>query len=366
MFDNRKRLLTLLLLAALILSFFTLSISSSDSIRTSARSAALYEPETKKFVYEKNSRERLGMASTTKIMTALIALENLSPNEPVEIDKRAVGIEGSSVYLAEGEIMTAVDLVYSLLLQSANDAAAALAYRIAGTIEDFAHLMNEKAREIGLYDTNFTNPHGLDGKEHYTTARDLAVLSAEALSNTDFLNIASTRTKKIQTNLKDRTLVNHNKMLASYKGCIGVKTGYTKKCGRCLVSAAERDGLRLISVTINAPDDWRDHTKMLDYGYSTLEARYLCAPFDYSFSLPVLNTKEKVLVTNTEGLKIICKKSDRKVTEKIELSRYFTPPISKGDKLGSVVFTIGGKTVGRVDLVAENGIKTQKRKNFKI
>lgn len=268
MLDNRNRFFIILLLLALTFSVFTVFVYSGNVPSVSAKSAALYEPSTKSFLYTKNENQRLPMASTTKIMTALLAIENLDPEEIIEIDERAVGIEGSSVYLKSGEAMRAIDLVYSLLLQSANDAAAALALRISGSIEDFAILMNEKAESLGLFDTSFKNPHGLDEDGHYTTAHDLAILTAAALENETFKTITSTYKKTLVSSDMQRLVVNHNKLLKSYDGCIGVKTGYTKKSGRCLSSAAERGGEVLVAITINAPDDWRDHKVMLDYGWS--------------------------------------------------------------------------------------------------
>ena len=183
MYDNRKKLLIILLISALIFSFFTLYISSEEPFSVSADSAAVYLPEPDRFIYLKNENERRGMASTTKIMTALIAIEALDEDEEITVGSESCGIDGSSLYLRPGEVMNSLDLIYALLLQSANDAACALAYRIAGGIEEFAHLMNKKAEELGLSETHYSNPHGLDDKEHYTTARDLAILSATALKN---------------------------------------------------------------------------------------------------------------------------------------------------------------------------------------
>ena len=268
MYDNKKKLLTLLIFAAVIFSLFTIYIYSADAVRLSARSAVLYEPSSESFLYTKNANARLPMASTTKIMTALIALERLAPDAIIEIPKAAVGIEGSSLYLEEGELISAEDLIYGLMLGSANDAAAAIAIEISGSVEEFSALMNERAEEMQLKDTSFKNPHGLDAEGHYTTAHDLAIIAAEALKNEDFKRISSSYKKDIETSLKTRVVVNHNKLLKSYDGCIGVKTGYTKKSGRSLVSAAVREGITLIAVTINAPDDWRDHKSLLDYGFN--------------------------------------------------------------------------------------------------
>ena len=365
MYDNRKRFFILLLVLVFIFSFFTIYVSSEQKIKISAKSAALYEPETKKFLYTKNENERLGMASTTKIMTALIAIECLDLNEDIAVDSRAVGIEGSSIYLEHGEIMNALDLIYALLLQSANDAAAALAYKIADSIEGFAALMNQRAAELGLCDTHFTNPHGLDEKEHFTTAHDLALLSAEALSNEVFREITSTYKHEVESSNKKRLLVNHNKMLKSYDGCIGVKTGYTTRSGRCLVSAAEKNELTMISVTIDAPDDWRDHTTLLDYGYSLLEKRKLASSGEISFEIPILSGNEKsVRVSNTDELKVILDKSNTPVEKHIMLSRFFSAPVSEGDILGTVTFTRDGEEIASIPLRAEKTIEQAKRKKF--
>ena len=363
MYDNRKRFLILLLLLVLVFSLFTVYISSEQKITVSAKSAALYEPETKRFLYTKNSKERLGMASTTKIMTALIALETLDLNENIAVDSRAVGIEGSSIYLKSGEIMNALDLIYALLLQSANDAALALAYRIADSIENFANLMNQKVKELGLTDTHFTNPHGLDEKEHYTSAHDLAIISAEALNNDIFREITSTYKREVESSDTKRLLVNHNKMLKSYDGCIGVKTGYTTRSGRCLVSAAEREGLTMISVTIDAPDDWRDHTQMLNYGYSALEKRTLASAGEFNYEIPVTSgIQNTVRVSNAEELKLILNKSDPEIQSHVKLSRYFSAPISKGDVLGTIIFTKGGVQIATLPLCADGSVEKEKEK----
>lgn len=367
MYDNRSRIIVFIVVLTLIFSLFTVFISSESTPSVSARAAALYEPETKRFLYTKNSDEKLGMASTTKIMTALLALEILEPTENILVDDRAVGIEGSSIYLRSGEIMNALDLIYAVLLQSANDAAAALAYRISGSIEAFAELMNQKARELGLKDTNFTNPHGLDDKNHYTTAHDLAIISASALQNIDFKKISSTYKKEVQSSETTRLLVNHNKMLKMYDGCIGVKTGYTKKSGRCLVSAAEKDFLTMICVTINAPDDWNDHTRMLDYGYSLLEAKMLASEGDFKYTIPVVNgSKDVVTVSNKEEIKKIFQKNDSDIKSYVKLSHYVAAPIKEGDILGTVIFTKNGVTIASLNLYASENIDIiqQKKSRF--
>ncbi len=363
MFQNKTKILLFLLILTLIFSLFTIYISSEGGFQLSARAAVLYEPETESFLYEKNGDERLAMASTTKIMTALVAIECLAPDKVIEIDKRAVGVEGSSAYLSEGELISAYDLIACLMLSSANDAAEALAYEIAGGIEEFAKMMNDRAQSIGLKNTSFKNPHGLDEDGHYTTARDLARLTAEALSNDTFKEISSSYKKVVYSSETARTLVNHNKMLKSYDGCVGVKTGYTKSSGRSLVSAAERDGLTMISVTINAPDDWRDHKKLLDLGYSLLRSDVLAEVGSFSYDIPVLDgLADTARISNREGFKLILPKNDEEIVTHVRLSRYFCAPIREGDILGTVIFTKGGVEVGRIYLTAEENIEKTKRK----
>ncbi len=270
--NPKERILSAIIFIAILLFIYAFAVSSAAEPTVSARAAVLYEPTEKSFLFEKNADTRLPMASTTKIMTALIAIEKLSPDAEITIMPEACGIEGSSLYLKPGEILTASDLITGMMLRSANDAAAALAYEISGSIEGFATLMNERAAAMGLTDTSFCNPHGLDGKEHYTTARELAFISAEAMNNPAFKAIVSTKSCTITNSDGYRRLVtNHNKLLSLYEGATGIKTGYTKKSGRCLVGAAEKDGISLISVTINAPDDWNDHAKMFNYGFSILK-----------------------------------------------------------------------------------------------
>lgn len=268
--DNREKIFAILITAALIFSLFTIFVYSAqrNEIKISAKAAALLDTDNDTFLYRKNENTRLSMASTTKIMTAIVAIENAELDKTVAVDDRAIGIEGSSIYLKKGEELTVMSLLYALMLRSANDAAAALAYEISGSIEDFSSLMNDKVRELGLTDTNFENPHGLDSANHYTTAHDLAIIASYALKNSIFKEISSTKKIEIESSYETRLLVNHNKLLSMYDGCIGVKTGYTKKSGRSLVSAATRGDKTLVCVTINAPDDWNDHKKLLDFGFT--------------------------------------------------------------------------------------------------
>jgi D-alanyl-D-alanine carboxypeptidase len=366
--QNRNNILLItLLFACSLFALFTVMVYSTSDLATSARAAALYEPETRTFIYEKNQNKRLSMASTTKIMTALVALENSQLSRTVKIDNRAVGVEGSSLYLKEGEELSMEDLLYALLLRSANDAALAIAYDISGSVENFARLMNEKAYELGAIDTNFKNPHGLDDAEHYTTAHDLALISAAALENPDFLRICSTykRTVKNSEGLA-RLLVNHNKLLSLYDGAIGVKTGFTKQCGRCLVGAAERDGLRLISVTIDAPNDWCDHANMLDFGFERYESRLLASKNEFSYEISVLDSQEgaRVRVSNPEALRRVMAKSASNITADVCLPRYASAPIREGEVLGTVNFLQDGEIIASLELKAERAVEKTKRKGI--
>ena len=366
--SNINLYIILLIIVALIFSFLTIYAfghETSTDISLSANSAVLYQPENDIFLYSKSADTKMPMASTTKIMTALVALDGTSLQDTVIIDERAVGVEGSSAYLKAGEVLTIEELLYALLLQSANDAAVAIACHVAGDVDAFALLMNEKAKDLGLSCTNFTNPHGLDDKEHYTTARELAIITAEAMKNESFRKITSTYKKTFSAEDRTRTYVNHNKMLLNYEGCIGVKTGYTQRSGRCLVVAAERNGLEFISVTLDAPNDWSDHTKLLDYGYDTLERIDLAKVDEYCYNVPIINgDKESILVTNDKDISIIVEKGDRSLNKHIKLIRYAVAPISEGDVLGEIIFTIDGKEVDRCNLIARENAGSNEKKSL--
>ena len=352
--ENRNKWIILLIISSLLFSLFTIYIYSSGKLPSvSARAAVLYEPETKQFLYEKNSTARLPMASTTKIMTALVAIEELPTDRLVTATEDAVGIEGSSIYLSVGESMTVSDLLYALLLQSANDAATLLALETSGSISAFADKMNERARALGLRDTSFKNPHGLDEEGHYTSATDLAIIAAEAMKNPIFKEISSTKRKTVQSSERERLLINHNKLLSSYEGCIGGKTGYTKKSGRSLVSAATRDGLTFICVTINDPNDWKDHKSLFDFGYSTLESRQLALPGEYAYKIPVLDgERDYLFVTNTDAAHVITEVGAKRIEKQIKISRYTAAPVNKNDVLGTVVFKMDGQIIAEIKLIA--------------
>ncbi len=368
--NNLNIYLTVILIAATLFSLLTIYASSTApearrSLHLSARSATLYEPETKTFLYKNKENLRLPMASTTKIMPALVAIENAALEDIVTVSANAAAVEGSKAYFSVGEEATLEEMLYALMLGSANDAAIAIAEHIAGGVDDFAVLMNKKAESIGLADTSFSNPHGLDADDHYTTAHDLALLAAEYLKNPILKSISSTYKKTFSVGLRTKTYVNHNKLLRLYDGSVGMKTGFTKKSGRCLVGAAERDGLTFITVTLDAPNDWSDHRDMLNYGYDTLEKICFAKPGEYSYQISMLGSEAgTVTVENTEGLEMIVNKDEHKIEEFIKLSRFATAPVKEGDILGKVIFTLDGEAVGEVDLKALSSVDIKKGESF--
>ncbi len=357
---RKIRFISLFLATALILCLFCANVSALD---VSAKSAIMIETETGRVLYEKDAYTRRPMASTTKIMTALVAIESGDISREIVVDAAATGIEGSSIYLKAGDKITLEALIWALMLESANDAAAAIAIGVAGSIEAFAEMMNEKASELGLCDTHFTNPHGLSDDDHYTTAHDLARISAAALENNTFRSIVSTDKYRIEYGESVRSLHNHNKMLHIYDGAIGVKTGFTKASGRCLVSAAERDGMTLIAVTLGAPDDWADHTAMLDLGFASVHRVSLIEPYQSVFISPCIGSEsEEVTIKNREALSLILPTDMGNITRRIILPRYFWAPVKEGDIVGKIEFYSDGEKLGEVALYAE---ETAERVEYK-
>lgn len=255
-----KQTITILLVLALL----AIPVQAAQPPSVTANSAVLYDPETGEVLWAHNADARALIASTTKIMTAFLVVQVCPLEQMVCVPREAVGVEGSSMYLKAGERIRVRELLLGLMLASGNDAAVALAVHTAGSVENFVKLMNWEAERLHLENTCYANPHGLDAENNYSTARELAQLTASALQNPAFADLVRTK----QATAAGRMLTNHNKLLWRYEGCIGVKTGFTKAAGRILVSAAQRDGRRLIVVTIGDANDWHDHAALLDYGFS--------------------------------------------------------------------------------------------------
>ena len=312
----------------------------------SANSAILTDAQTGRVLYEKNADSRGLIASTTKIMTALIVCEQCNVLDRMRIPKEAVGIEGSSLYLREGEVLTVQELLYGLMLHSGNDAAVALAIYCGGTLEGFVQLMNDKVHRLGLADTHFENPHGLDGPDHYSTARDMAKLTVYAMKNPIFAKTVSTKAVRVG----ERHLTNHNKLLWRVEGADGVKTGYTKAAGRILVSSATRNDRRLVAVTMNDPNDWRDHAELLEKGFS-----------EYTLSC-VISVGQRVGTVAIAGGEAECvellAQNDFSFplseNEKIEVvlphPKFVYAPVVKGQDAGFAYVCLGGEPVGKINV----------------
>ncbi|EXX88256.1 peptidase M15, partial [Paenibacillus darwinianus] len=271
--DMMRRTIAYLLAAGLLASAVSAPGGASarpSSISTNARAAALIDVESGRILYSSRGNERMKIASLTKIMTAIVAIEHGKLSDAVRTSRRASGKEGSSIYLKVGEEMSLQNMLYGLMLRSGNDAATAIAEHVGGSEEGFVFLMNKKAEMLGLDHTRFMNPHGLDQPDHYSSANDLAKLTAYALRNGVFRDIVKTRVKTAPNpnDAWDYKWTNKNKMLAMYDGADGVKTGYTKQAFRCLVSSATRNGQQLAAVTLNDGDDWVDHRRLLDWGFA--------------------------------------------------------------------------------------------------
>ena len=365
------------LICAVLIIWLTLPLPTSAAQQSapslSAKSAILIDASDRSVLYEKNGRERMGMASTTKIMTALVICELLPLDKTVSIPAEAVNTEGSSVYLVAGELLSVRELLYALLLASANDAAVALAIAASGSVEDFATEMNKKARELGLSDSNFVNPHGLYDESHYTTAYDLAIIASEAMREPTLREIASTKKATIPQGITpdntegeaQRYLYNHNKMLHLYEGAIGVKTGFTKKTGRCLVSAAERDGLTLIAVTLNASDDWHDHSAMLDYGYSLYERVTLFDIGEFTCPYAISGGNEGyVTLSNASPIILTLPKERQRAECSVLSNQHFEfAPIEQGEILATLRVTASKKNASS-PLIATHAVEA-KTKNKK-
>jgi serine-type D-Ala-D-Ala carboxypeptidase (penicillin-binding protein 5/6) len=261
-------------LITIIIFTFSLPILGHANPSVSANNAVLIEQSTGRILFEKNAHEKQNIASITKIMTAIVAIESGKMKELATASERAVFTEGSSIYLKQGEKMVVEDLVYGLMLRSGNDAAVTIAEHVGGSEEGFVYLMNEKAKWLGMDNTHFDNPHGLDSETHYSSAYDMALLMRYAMQNKEFQKI--TGTKSYKSDNREYSWKNKNKLLTVYyKYCTGGKTGFTKQTGRTLVSTASKDGMDLIAVTLDAPDDWRDHMQMYEWGFKNFDMKSL-------------------------------------------------------------------------------------------
>lgn len=320
----------------------------------SAGSAVLIDGLSGKVLYEKNAYETMPMASTTKIMTTLLAIESGDLEREITTTKEMVTVEGSSMGLVEGDTVSLKALCYGMLLCSGNDAANTTALALAGSLPDFARKMNEKADALGLQQTNFVTPSGLDAEGHYSTAYDMALLGRAAMKNETFAAMAASRTARVSFGNPpyERTLYGHNKLLSMYADAVGIKTGFTKKSGRCLVSAAKRGGALLVAVTLSAPDDWNDHIKLFDYGFSLYSEQTLDTDTE-EVRLPVTGGEANAVGVLCEEVRVSLLPGQAERVERTLLLPPFTyAPIGFGESMGQAVFTLDGEEVARAKLVA--------------
>lgn len=342
-------------LSAVMIAAFTPKIGAAENISLSAKAAVLIEAETGTVILAKNENSKLPMASTTKIMTTLLTLESGDLDKTYQVPDEALMTEGSSMGLCFGESVTKNELCYGMMLPSGNDAANTAALIIGGSFEDFAKRMNRRAASIGMKNTNFVTPSGLHDEKHYSTAYDMALLARKAMKNERFCEICRTKSIKLSSDgfESDKYLSNTNRLLTKYQYCIGVKTGFTDEAGRCLVSAAEKDGVKLIAVTLNASDDWNDHIKMYETGFACTK-RVKFDNFTDDFSVNVVGGTEDC---------IACKLSDPPeftavngtlpdISEKIVIPDFVYAPIMEGDEVGYAEYRAFGEVLCRRAIVA--------------
>ena len=305
-----------------------------------------------RLLFAKNADQAVPMASITKVMTAVVALESsIELLSSTAVPEEAVGIEGSSVYLNAGDTVTVRDLLYAVMLSSANDASVALAISVSGNEEAFVRQMNQKAEELGMRSTSFRNPHGLSAEGHYTTARDYARPMAYALTIPEFREIIVTKRIRISVGDSFRSLSNHNRLLYSCDGMLGGKTGYTVASGRTLVTACERNGVTLICVTLRASDDWNDHRRLYDAGFDSVKGkRYSVAELTHRISTAG-GSSSFVNAAPTVGFTVVIREGER-VEARLLFPRFVYAPIKKGDRIGSVELYLDGRRLGEVPLIA--------------
>lgn len=337
----------------------------------SAQSAVVLTADTGTVLFEKDGHTPRPVASTTKIMTALLALEAAQERgDPlVDITQEMVAVEGSSMGLQAGDSISLTGLAAGMLLASGNDAANAAALYLDGSLESFAARMNQRAAALGMEDTHFVTPSGLDGEDaqglgHLSTAYDMALLARAALEDQAFRQLCSSPSLAVEfaEPVKRVTYTNHNKLLTQYQGCVGVKTGFTKEAGRCLVSAAERDGALLIAVTLNAPNDWQDHTALLDYGFSQVEP-YQLAGGDVRLTVPVVGSPvEVVSLRGSNGGEVTLPLGQGAQVERVvRVPKFLYAPVEAGEQMGEICWYLEGQLLGSAPLTAAGAAPLQEK-----
>ena len=357
-----KRLAAIMICA--VCAFIPLKAYAADVPETGAQVYVLYCPDNGEILASKNENERMKPASTTKLMTTLITLESAAKGNDIITFNKDMTAEGSSMYLKLGEQVTLRDLAVGMMMSSGNDAANAAAITIGGSSEGFAELMNERAAEIGMNNTHFVTPSGLDDDDHYSTAYDLALLMEAGLRNEDFRQLTAQKSAMVSfTEPSDKrvTYNNHNRLLSLYEYCIGGKTGYTSAAGRCLVSAAEKDGMTLICVTLDDKNDWNDHISLYEYGFSQ-RAAYQSPDSAFAAEVPVVGgEKSSVTVMGDRDFRLTVSAEDKdKIERKVLLDRFLYAPVREGQQVGRIEYTLRGERVGGTALKAAADVPEQK------
>ncbi|SDC01254.1 MULTISPECIES: D-alanyl-D-alanine carboxypeptidase family protein [unclassified Candidatus Frackibacter] len=363
-FSRKHSLIALLIMLVILINTNGIAIAKPS---VTARAAILIDAETGEILYAKNPHVKRSPASTTKIMTAILAIENGNLDDKVKVSRRAAYEGGSSIWLAEGEVLTLEELLYGLLLNSGNDAAVAIAEHIGGSVEEFAQMMNRKAREIGALDTSFQNPNGLPQKGHLTTAYDLAMIARYALQNKTFAKIVDTTRKTISWGSHEygRSLLNTNRLLRRFDEVDGVKTGYTDAAGRCLVSSMTREGRQVISVVLKSGQMWHDSIKLLNYGFDNFNRIQLAAKDEviYSARLEALENQRLEMVASQEFATVASEGKEIKVRKEIIIKDNLKLPIAKKEQIGKVTFYVDDELKGTIPLLAKEKLTTKNKFN---
>jgi D-alanyl-D-alanine carboxypeptidase (penicillin-binding protein 5/6) len=363
-----KKAIGVLVAVLMVINFIVFDVAIASTLTPSARAAILMDVVSGRILYAKDEKEKLPMASTTKIVTAITAIESGNLQDIVTASMKAQNTGGSSIYLQAGERLSLEDLLYGLMLQSGNDAAVAIAEHVGGSVNGFARMMNEKAAEIGAFNSNFVNPHGLDTHNHYTTAEDLGRIAAYALRNDVFSKIVSTKQKRIPWWGRDycRVLKNKNKLLWSVKGGDGVKTGYTRNAGRCLVSSATRDGWQLVAVVLNCGSMWEESTNLLEYGFSAYQPVTYYEKGQFVKTIAVFNgKKDRVRIVTDRLVRVPLTQEEKERVEIVEnWPDYLEAPVKEGQVAGQVRIELDGKVLIKANLVCQESVKEKDLKKF--
>lgn len=339
-----KRFLCMVLTVGFLFGFMP---GNAEAVSTSATAAILVDVDSGRVLYEQNADRKMLIASTTKILTALVAIREGNLSDRVIVSRKAAYTEGSSMYLKEGEALTLETLLYGLLLCSGNDAAVAIAEHVGGSEKRFVQMMNALAKELGMVNSSFANPNGLDDEAHFSTARDMSKLACVAVNDPTLVRIASTRSVSIG----GRTMTNHNKLLNYMSNCIGLKTGFTKAAGRTLVSCAERNGQRLVAVTLQDGNDWADHEALFTYGFETFPAQRfanLGSVVEEAAIQGGIYANVPLVASNRFSWPI---KAGEVVKAKIDLQEPLRAPLLAGTQVGTAIYELNGSEIGRVELL---------------